>query len=62
MQERFDRLQQAASSDDNYGIKRHVQYGMLQVGVCTAVAHVMCCILHPNVVYALAEASTILYL
>ena len=30
-QERYDRLQQAASSGDDYGIKRHLQYGVLQV-------------------------------
>ncbi len=31
MQERFDKLQQAASDGDEYGLKRHLQYGFLQV-------------------------------
>ncbi len=30
-QERFDKLQQAASDGDEYGIKKHLQYGPLQV-------------------------------
>ncbi|KAL0029847.1 hypothetical protein WJX77_003526 [Trebouxia sp. C0004] len=29
-QERFDRLQQAASNGDEYGLKKHLQYGFLQ--------------------------------
>lgn len=29
-QERFDRLQQAASDGDEYGLKKHLQYGFLQ--------------------------------
>lgn len=33
LQERFDRLHQAASSGDDYGIKRHMQYGVFQVCV-----------------------------
>ena len=30
-QERFDKLQQAASDGDEYGLKKHLQYGFLQV-------------------------------
>ena len=31
MQGRFDKLQQAASNGDEYGLQKHLQYGFLQV-------------------------------
>ncbi len=44
MQERFDKLQQRASDGDEYGLKKHLQYGFLQVdAACVELIGFFCC-------------------